>query len=101
MDRKEKPVTLEDLYAIIQAQAVTIAALQQEVAELKRRLELNSKNSGKPPSSDGLKKPPRVQSLRGRSEKASGGQPGHKGETLRQIENPDIIKKHHATNCAH
>jgi|ERR1700722_1917225 len=101
MDRTEKPVTLEDLYAIIQGQAATIAALQQEVAELKRRLGLNSDNSSKPPSSDGLKKPPRVQSLRGRSEKASGGQPGHKGETLRQIENPDIIKRHNATNCAH
>jgi len=69
MDRTGKPVTIEDLYAIIQAQAATIAALQQEVAELKRQLGLNSQNSGKPPSSDGLKKPPRVQSLRGRSEK--------------------------------
>lgn len=101
MDRTGKPVTIEDLYAIIQAQAATIAALQQEVAELKRQLGLNSQNSGKPPSSDGLKKPPRVQSLRGRSEKPSGGQRGHKGETLRQIENPDIIKKHNAKTCAH
>jgi transposase len=101
MDRTGKPVTIEDLYAIIQAQAATIAALQQEVAELKRQLGFNSQNSGKPPSSDGLKKPPRVQSLRGRSEKPSGGQPGHKGETLRQIENPDIIKKHNAKTCAH
>jgi transposase len=101
MDRTGKPVTIEDLYAIIQAQAATIAALQQEVAELKRQLGLNSQNSGKPPSSDGLKKPPRVQSLRGRSEKPSGGQRGHKGETLRQINNPDIIKKHNAKSCAH
>jgi transposase len=101
MDRRGKPVTIEDLYAIIQAQAATIVALQQEVAELKRQLGLNSQNSGKPPSSDGLKKPPRVQSLRGRSEKPCGGQPGHKGETLRQIENPDIIKKHNAKTCAH
>ena len=38
--------------------------LTARLAELERRLGLNSRNSGKPPSSDGLKKPPRVGSLR-------------------------------------
>ena len=58
-----------------------VAALRAHIAELERRLGLNSSNSGKPPSSDGLKKPARVSSLRERSGKKPGGQKGHKGET--------------------
>lgn len=56
--------TREELIALIRAQAVEIAALKERVAELERRLGLNSGNSGKPPSSDGLKKPPRTGSSR-------------------------------------
>jgi transposase len=80
---------------------VIIAGLMQRIEALERQLGLNSKNSGKPPSSDGLKKPPRVRSLRGKSDKPSGGQPGHQGETLRQVERPDFIEQHQAKTCAH
>src|ERR1039458_7488172 len=78
------------------------AALKQEVADLRRQLGKDSSNSGKPPSSDGLRKKPRIAgSLRGTSEKKSGGQVGHKGDTLRRVDKPDIIKRHTATCCAH
>ena len=50
----------EELIALIQALLADNAALKARVAELERRLGMNSSNSGKPPSSDGLKKPPRV-----------------------------------------
>ena len=80
----------------------TIAVLLARVAELERRLDLNSSNSGKPPSSDGLKKPkkaPRTRSLREPSGQPSGGQKGHKGETLRQVAEPDHTVDHVPEAC--
>jgi transposase len=82
------PATIRELIEALGRENETLradnAALLGKIAELQRQLELNSSNSSKPPSSDGLKKKPRVPgSLRGRSGKSSGGQKGHKGETLR------------------
>src|SRR5664280_2939200 len=76
-----------------------IAALKARIAELERQLGLNSSNSGKPPSNDGLKKPPRVASLRERSGNKPGGQKGHDGETLRQVAEPDNIIDHYPQAC--
>lgn len=77
--------------------------LQQQVEELRRQLGLNSSNSGKPPSSDGPAKPParrRTRSRRRRSGKRPGGQPGHKGATLRQTDTPDRVEVHLPSHCA-
>ena len=67
--------------------------------ELEAKLAKNSSNSGKPPASDGLKKPPKTASQRKKSGKKPGGQEGHKGKTLEQVETPDRIEKHSASNC--
>ncbi|MDX2345799.1 MAG: DUF6444 domain-containing protein, partial [Legionella sp.] len=68
------------------------------ISDLEKRLNKNSQNSSKPPSSDGLSKP-RTTSLREKGKHKSGGQKGHKGETLQQTETPDIIKTHVLTTC--
>jgi len=89
------------LKAALAAMTELVKSLQEEVAELRRRLGLDSSNSGKPPSSDGLKKKPaRTSSLREPSGKRSGGQKGHPGETLRQMATPDSVVDHYPGACA-
>src|SRR4051794_396727 len=74
-------------------QGEQIATLMHVVQELQARLNKDSHNSGKPPSSDGLKKPaPKTQ--RGKSGKPPGGQPGHRGSTLRMQDQPDHVVEH-------
>src|SRR3977135_1972018 len=90
----------EELIALIAAQRAELAALKAQIAELERRLGLNSSNSGKPPSSDGLKKPARVARLSERRGKKPGGQKGHKGETLRQVVDPDDVVHHYPPGCS-
>lgn len=93
------PPEVEELIASLRQE---IAVLRAEVAELRRQLGQDSSTSSKPPSSDGLKKKPRILgSLRGVSGKASGGQKGHKGETLRQVADPDVIVWREARACRH
>lgn len=64
--------------------------LNARLSQLESRLNKNSNNSSKPPSSDGYKKP-KITNSRKKSEKKTGGQPGHTGVTLNKIENPDKI----------
>ena len=82
----------DDLIALLLAQ-------EARIAELERRLGLNSSNSGKPPSSDGLKNPVRTSSLREASGKPSGGQSGHPGKTLRRTATPDATIDHFPEIC--
>jgi transposase len=76
-----------------------IVALLERIEELERRLGLNSSNSGKPPSSDGFKRPSRVTNQRQQTGRKSGGQKGHEGTTLRQVAIPDKVIEHFPPSC--
>ena len=48
-----KPATLRQCHEVIEAQALQITQLREQMALLQKRLKLDSRNSSKPPSSDG------------------------------------------------
>ena len=99
LNKLTKGELIELLLAQETRHAAEMAGSRERIAELERRLGLNSGNSSKPPSSDGLKKPPRVGNLRQPSGKPSGGQPGHPGKTLRRTETPDTTVDHDPQAC--
>jgi len=68
-----------------------IVILTAEIETLKAIKNKNSTNSNKPPSSDGLKKAPVTKSLRITTGRPTGGQKGHKGNTLDLVDNPDEV----------
>jgi transposase len=84
---------ISELEKRVATQTATIQKLRDEIAK-------NSSNSSKPPSSDGLKKP-RTRSLRKPGQRPLGGQPGHKGNTLKMVDEPDDMVLHPVTNCPH
>ena len=93
MPRLPTTLTVPELLAVISSQAARIA-------ELERRLGLNSSNSSKPPVTDGLKKQRRTASLRERSGRKPGGQKNHPGTTLARTETPDATIDHFPETCA-
>ncbi len=86
------------LRARVAEQADVIDKLVAEVVELKARLTMNSRNSSKPPSSDGYAKPA-PKSRRQRSGKKPGKQPGDPGRHLAQRDDPDATLTHRPEHC--
>jgi transposase len=76
-----------------------ISELRAENAELRRRLDMDSRNSSKPPSTDSPFVKPAPKSLRRRSGRKPGGQPGHPGSTLCQVAEPDEVVVHEPWEC--
>ena len=94
-------MTPEDQIAALTAENAhlreQVEALGALVQELQARLAKDSHNSSKPPSSDGLGRKSR--SLRKKSGKKPGGQLGHRGETLRLVATPDVVREERPAVC--
>lgn len=73
-------------------------ALQAELRRLRDKTAQNSRNSSRPPSTDGPEKP-QPKSLRKRSKRKPGGQPGHPGRTLATSPKPQRVEVHPALEC--
>src|SRR5215472_5812642 len=88
----------EAVLALVGRLTTLILHLQARVNALEDHLGKNSRNSSKPPSSDGLQKP-RTRSLRTRSGKKRGAQRGHEGHTLQAVAQPDQDQLHTVERC--
>lgn len=87
------------LAAVVNEQEESLQRLQERIHLLEDQLAKNSRNSGKPPSSDGYQKPA-PKSLRKRHGRKSGGQVGHVGYTLKAVEHPDRVEVHQVSECS-
>ena len=86
----------EDLIHLILKQNEVIRGLEERIKQLEEQVAKNSRNSGKPPSSDGLQKP---KSLRAKGQRPSGGQKGHVGHRLEPVAAPDEIVHYELVSC--
>lgn len=88
------------LQALVLELLEQVAALTSKVADLEGRLAQNSRNSSKPPSTDGLNKP-KPKSQRQAGQHPTGGQKGHGGHTLKKVAQPDHTETHRPpAHCA-
>ena len=94
-------MTPDEEIAALKAENATlheqVQALVARVHELEGRLAKDSHNSSKPPSSDGLRRKPK--SLREKSGKRRGGQPGHRGHQVSLVTTPDAVATHRPSQC--
>ncbi len=92
----------DDVGRQLEELAKQLATQAEALKELQARLEQNSRNSHKPPSSDGYSKPEpkkRTQSLRESGSKPNGGQPGHEGHTLEPSQTPEHTETRQVEKC--
>lgn len=82
---------------ILESFTAAVQLLEERIRRLEAQLNQDSHNSHKPPSSDGLKRT--TKSLRPKTDRSSGGQPGHEGTTLKMVSTPKHVVGHAVTAC--
>lgn len=104
MTKDEELEWLRKENAVLREEVKQVEVLREELAKMKKQLQAlqdqhakDSHNSSKPPSSDGFKR--RTRSLRKKSGKKPGGQEGHRGHHLQQVENADEVVRYHVACC--
>ena len=96
----EQRKQIQELTELVSELRKTIVDLQEANKELRERLNKNSGNSSKPPSTDGFKKPVnKNRSLRKKSGKKPGGQIGHTGSNLSVLSEPNHVEEHCHSDC--
>ena len=98
MQLKTQQQQNEFLQKTIESLNQNIEILTEKIADLEEKLNRNSRNSSKPPSSDGYSKP-NPKSLRPKSEKKAGGQKGHKFSNLSVPKKIDRTVSHYPARC--
>lgn len=79
-----------EVIAYIESLESQIKELTERLIALESRLNQNSRNSSRPPSTDlFFKEKPNPKSLRKKSGKKPGGQEGHPGTTLEMVDDPE------------
>ena len=103
MVKEERSRWISCFISVITSLINRVKELEEENKRLRCRLNTDSRNSSKPPSSDGFKKAARSneKNQRKKSDRKVGGQDGHKGSKLRRAENPDEIILDKLCNCLH
>src|SRR5947208_7776241 len=94
---KEAIMALESQQEQVKALEGLIDSLRERIKTLEGQQAKDSHNSSLPPSSDRFVRPPK--SLRQKSGKKPGGQRGHRGHHLRQVETPDEVLLHPVERC--
>lgn len=92
------PDTIEECHVLIMQLLEVIDGLQQRIKVLEERVNQNSGNSHRPPSTDGYRKPAFAKKTK---QVKPGGKKGHEGDTLKKLESPDTIVELVADHCAH
>jgi transposase len=95
----ESRPSYEELASLVGQLRGALDTALTRIADLEAQLKQNSKNSSKPPSSDSPFVKPTPKSLRGRSGRKPGGQPGHEGRTLLRVQRPDRVIRHEPRRC--